>query len=291
MSDYIIKQHQEEFIEDQFKVGSEVVKDWKYFGQTPVEQLKQIYSREDFDPETRLYCFKDDKLVGFLTANINETEEEKFGFLRLPYVLPEHKKAEDLLFDTIVNVFNKKGIKKIKADASEHWGNTLELVKRWNFNETEESFMVYLAEIKEVKVDKDDKIEVHAFDYEKDVEPMVEIFKKEFGYTEETAKQNFETIKNSDAIIAHLVVRKNDGIIGRALSYHTDDPKIAINGYMYGDDEVKKALIAIIFEKCKEKNVESVQMFFNARNKNLIPTYEKFGFKLDGKGITFEKEI
>ncbi len=291
MSEYTIKQYQEEFIEDQFKVGSEVVKDWKYFGQTPVEQLKEAYSRDDFDPETRLYCFKDDQLVGFLTAAINETEEERFGFLRLPFVLDDHKDAENLLFNEIIEVFKKKSIKRIRAQASEHWGNALELVERWNFEKKEDSFSVYIANLKDTKIDKDDTLEVQSFDYEKDVEPMVEIFKKEYGYTEEAAKQNFETIKNFDKVIAHLIVRKDDNIIGRALSYLTDDSKLAINGYMYGEDEVKKALFAVIVEKCKEKDVEKLQMFFNPQTKDLIPTYEKFGFKLDGKGTTFEKEI
>ena len=291
MSNYVIKQYQEEFIEDQFKVGSEVVKDWKYFGQTPVEQLKQAYTREDFDPETRLYCFKDEKLVGFLTAAVTETEEERFGFLRLPFVLPEHKDAEELLFNEITEVFKKKDIKKIRADASNHWGNTLELVKKWNFEKKVDSFYIYLADVKDLSIEKDDKIEVLPFDYEKDVEPMVEIFMKKYGYTEEAAKQNFETIKNFDGVIAHLIVRKDDKIVGRALAYLTDDPKLAINGYIFGEEEVKKTLLAEIVEKSKEKEVEKLQMFFNHQTKNIIPTYEKYGFKLDGKGTTFEKEI
>ena len=291
MSDYVIKQYQEEFIEDQFKVGSEVVKDWKFFGQTSVEELKQAYSRENFDPETRLYCFKDEKLVGFLTAAVNETEEERFGFLRLPFVLPENKDAEELLFNGIVEVFKKKGIKNIRAQASEHWGNTLELVKKWNFEKKEENFYVYSANLKEIALDKNDKIEVRSFDYEKDVESMVEIFKEKYGYTEEAAKQNFETIKNFDRVIAHLIVQKDENIVGRALAYLTDDSRLAINGYMFGDDNIKKALLAEIIEKCKEKNVEKLQMFFNLPNEQLIPTYEKLGFKLDGKGTTFEKKI
>ncbi|MFW9851619.1 MAG: hypothetical protein ACFFDS_01605 [Candidatus Thorarchaeota archaeon] len=291
MSDYVIKQYQEEFIEDQFKVGSEVVKDWKFFGQTSVEELKQSYSQEDFDPETRLYCFKDEKLVGFLTAAVNETEEERFGFLRLPFVLPEHKDAEELLFNEIVEVFKKKGIKKIRAQASNLWGNSLELVKKWNFDKKDENFYVYIADLKEVAVDKNDKIEIRSFDYEKDVEPMVEIFKEKYGYTEEAAKQNFETIKNFDRVIAHLIVQKDENIVGRALAYLTDDPKLAINGFMFGDDDVKKAMLSEIIEKSKEKEVEKLQMFFNLPNKQLIPAYEKLGFKLDGKGINFEKEI
>ena len=292
MSDYVIKQYEEGFIEEQVKVGNIAVQNWKYFGQTPAEQLKEVYSREDFDPETRLYCFKDEKMVGFLTARVVENEDDKFGFLRLPFALPDHEEVSELLFNKIVEVFKNKDISNIRADAAEPWGNTLDLVKKWNFKEREVNFYTYELDMKDLKdFGVDETIEVADFDYDRDLEQMVEIFMKEFGYNEDAAKRNFETIKAFDGVIAHLVVRDNDKISGRALAYLTDDPKLAINGYIYGEGETQKALQKAVFEKTKEKGVERMQMFFNALNEGIIPTYEQFGFKLACKGITFEKDI
>ena len=292
MSDYVIKKYEEGFIEEQVKVGTEAIKDWQYFGQTQAEQLKEVYSRDDFDPETRLYCFKNDKMVGFLTARIVERDEGNFGFLRLPFVLPEHEEVTELLFNEIVEVFKKKGITNIRAEGADAWGNTLDLIKKWDFKEKEVSFYTYELELKDVKdFEVDQTIEVVDFDYDKDVEQMVGIFMNEFGYTEEQAKQNFETIKGFDGVIAHLIVKEEDKIKGRALAYLTDDPKLAINGYMYGEASIQKALQKAVFKKSKEKEVERMQMFFNPRNEAIIPTYEEFGFKLGCKGIVFEKDI
>ncbi|NHJ32845.1 MAG: hypothetical protein FK732_08280, partial [Asgard group archaeon] len=69
MPKYEIKSYQEEFLEAQEKVGTEATKEWQAFGQTPAAQLKQIYSQEGFDPETKLYAFKGDEMVGFLTSS------------------------------------------------------------------------------------------------------------------------------------------------------------------------------------------------------------------------------
>jgi len=291
MTDYVIKSYEEGFIEKQAEVGTEVVKEWSFFGQSSAEQLKQAYSRDDFDPETRLYCFKGNKLVGFLTAAINKNEEEKFAFLRLPFILPRHEEVEDLLFNEIVEVLKKKDIKILRAEASDKWGNTLDMIKKWDFEKKEVSFYALSANLNEVALEVDEALEVLPFDYEKDVEPMVEIFIKEYGYPEEAARQNFENIRTFDQVIAHLIVRKDDKLVGRALAYHTDDPKVAVNGMIHGDDDTKKALQAVIFEKSKESNVESMNMLFGSQNKNLIPTYEQFGFKKVGKGVLFEREI
>ena len=49
---------------------------WIGYGQTPVDRLKENYARENFDPETRLYCFKGDEMVGYIGANVVDVEDE-----------------------------------------------------------------------------------------------------------------------------------------------------------------------------------------------------------------------
>lgn len=292
MSEYTIKQYQKEFIEDQFKVGSEVVKDWKYFFQTSVEQLKQTYSREDFDPETRLYCFKDDKMVGFLTARVVEGEEPKFGFLRLPFVLPKYEEVAELLFNEILEVFKKKGVNNIKTIATDFWGNTLDLIKRWNFNEKDASFYLYELDMKNIPdFEIDETIEIEDFNYETDLDQIIKIFIEQYNYTEEQAIRNFEAFRNNANVYAHLVVKEKNEIKGRALAYFTEDPKVAINGYIYGESKIREMLQREIFRKSKEKKVEKLQMTFNRQNVDKIQLYEEFGFKLLKKIMLFEKDI
>ena len=96
MSDYVIKHYHEGFEVDQEKIGTEVAKAFVSPHQTPAERLKEVYTQEDFDPETRLYAFKDKKMVGFLTARVLDEEEDgvKIASLTPPSVLPGHEEAE-----------------------------------------------------------------------------------------------------------------------------------------------------------------------------------------------------
>ena len=101
MSKYEIKSYQEAFLEAQEKVGTEATKDWRGFGQTPAAQLKQAYSREGFDPETKLYAFKGDELVAFLTSSIIPESDDgiKRANLEFALCLPGHEECSDLLFE------------------------------------------------------------------------------------------------------------------------------------------------------------------------------------------------
>ena len=75
MSEYIIKSYKEGFEEEQEEVGVKVAQDWINAHQTPADRLKEVYSQPEFDPETRHYCFKGDKMVGFLTSKVLKEEE------------------------------------------------------------------------------------------------------------------------------------------------------------------------------------------------------------------------
>ncbi|MDH5646334.1 MAG: hypothetical protein OEZ01_10020, partial [Candidatus Heimdallarchaeota archaeon] len=77
------------YIESQVELGKNVTKNWKTFTQTSSEQLKRSYTNENFDPETRLYAFKDNQLVGFLTSSVNK-QTGTAGF-RFPLVAEGHE--------------------------------------------------------------------------------------------------------------------------------------------------------------------------------------------------------
>ena len=51
-------------------MSSKVIEDWVWPYQYNLEFLKKLYSSPDFDPETALFCFKDDEMVGFISARI-----------------------------------------------------------------------------------------------------------------------------------------------------------------------------------------------------------------------------
>ena len=72
MTDYVIKTYDESFLEKQVEIGTHFAKKWLTFTQSNAEKLKQIYSQDNFDSDTRLYCFKDKEMVGYIGATISD---------------------------------------------------------------------------------------------------------------------------------------------------------------------------------------------------------------------------
>jgi hypothetical protein len=78
--------YKEEFLERQVKLVNSVTKGWD-FGYPNVEQLKEVYSRENFTPETRHYYFEGDDLVGFIASAVENKEGDiQYGSIQMPFV-------------------------------------------------------------------------------------------------------------------------------------------------------------------------------------------------------------
>jgi len=297
---YILKNYQEEFLDAQEKVGKEATKTWKAFGQTPTAQLKQIYSQPDFDPETRHYCFKDDKLVGFLTSNIlEEPEKPKRATLEFPIVLPGHEAAEDLLFERAIKVLQTKGVTVVRTRVSEVWGKTKEFAERWGYTPVELLGMLYSIELATVSIQETPELaEIANYDHERDFEQMIEIFIREFGMTPEQARNNFESLaKAGDQVAAHFVIRKEGEIIGRALALRQeDDPTQAYTATFYvTKDQQRKLFLTKILKTCKEKGIEKLDTSIYGDllplKDQLVELYESLGFSYVATISYYEKEI
>jgi N-acetylglutamate synthase-like GNAT family acetyltransferase len=292
---YKIRSYQEEFLDAQERIGREVTQNWKSFAQTPADQLKQVYSQPDFDAETRLYCFKNGELVGFLTSKV---EEKGKASLEFPLVLPGHKEAEQLLFEEVLNVLRKKGVKTVQTRVSEGWGKTVNMAQIWGYTFAEELAITYAINIDTRDIKKMSGLEeITNYDHDKDFEQMVDIFVKNFHMTPEQARTNFETLESAgDKIAAHLVIRKEGKIIGRALALRHDDPALAYMGAVYVTEEnQRKLLLTRILTICKEKGITKLDGVISRDlfhlKEQLITMYELLGFTRMSTISFYEKEI
>lgn len=293
---YTIKSYQEEVLDAQERVGKEVTKNWKSFAQTPVDQLKQAYSQPDFDPETRHYCFVNGELVGFLTSKVEE--DGKKASLEFPLVLPGHEEAESLLFEKALDVLRKKGVKTVQTRVSEGWGKTVEMAKKWGYTFVEELAIMYSMPVSTAQIkDIPGLEEITNYEHEKDFEQMVDIFVKDFNMTPEHARTNFETLENAgDKVVAHLVMRKDGTIIGRALALRHHDPTKAFTGAIYVTEEnQRKLLLTKILTICKEKGMKTLDTMISRdllpQKDQLITLYESLGFTRTGTLSSYEIEI
>ena len=293
MSDYKIERYKVDYIEDQVKIGKEASKDWNYYGQTDVEGLTQAYSQETFDPDTRLYCFKENKMVSFVTAQILPVGEDniKAASIRYPLGLPCHEETFDLLLNEIIKVLKEKDIQVIRANITDTWGNFPQKAMDYGFERT-----AITGKILEISVDKLEIVEgsqeVKPYNKETDLEELKEIFVRDLNMTEEQAEQNFELIDTHEGVIAHLVLRDEGKIVARTYMANTQEEDRKQLGYIYSTDQkYQKILLSKVAEICKEKNAKRILV---ALYGNLLPTLEIFqqlGFELQATSESFEKKL
>ncbi|MGC1120400.1 MAG: hypothetical protein WBA22_04835 [Candidatus Methanofastidiosia archaeon] len=297
---YTIKSYQEEVVEDQEKVGREVTKNWKSFEQSNADRLRQVYSAPDFDSETRFYCFKKDKLVGFLTSNvIREGEKPRKANLEFPLVLPGHEEAESLLVEKALDILREKGVEIVRTRVSKAWGKTFDMAKKWGYTFAEGQAVAYSADLAGVPVPESPGLDnVVDYDHKKDCEQMVDIFVRHYGMTPEQAQANFDALANAgDQVISHVVIRKNGQITGRAMALrYENDPNHGHTGALFVIDEKQRPLLlARILKDCKAKGVETLDAAIFGdmlKNKDAISSmYESLGFVQIATISYYEKKI
>ncbi|MHA1347365.1 MAG: hypothetical protein ACTSVO_10435 [Candidatus Heimdallarchaeaceae archaeon] len=230
MSGYELKYFHKGFEDDQERIGKEVAKTWIYAHQTTAERLRALYSKPDFDPETRLYSFKEGKMVGFLTAKIIEPKEDgkRRANLVFPSVLSGHEEAVGLLFEKAIAVLREKNVEIVETLASPLCGEQIELAQQYSFTHKEDlDNIVYIQKVK--KLENGIKVtNVRNFDSSKDLDKWLSIVKKLDNRNDEQLERIKGEIKDEN-VIAHLVIEDNDEIVGTVLVFRNPIKKESAN--------------------------------------------------------------
>ena len=94
--EYELKHYSESYLEKQFEIGNYHLSTWLGGQQSPLERLREVYSQDGFDPETRFYALSQGEVVGFLPSNIAAGQtEEKSANLEFPLIAPGHDDVEE----------------------------------------------------------------------------------------------------------------------------------------------------------------------------------------------------
>ncbi|MCY3414167.1 MAG: hypothetical protein INQ03_21155 [Candidatus Heimdallarchaeota archaeon] len=119
--------YKEDYLEDQIQLVTKVTKDWFGFGYpNSAEQLKEVYSRETFTPDTRHYLYDNDKLVGFIASAVENKEGEiQYGSIQYPFVDAgndeERLKLEQKLLKKATETLKEKGVNIIRSTFNDDW--------------------------------------------------------------------------------------------------------------------------------------------------------------------------
>ena len=268
MSEYVIKHYQEGYEVEQERIGKEVAMSFVFPHQTPADRLKQIYTAEGFDPETRLYAFKEDRMVGFLTSQIlpKEDDEPIKASLTLPIVLEDHKKAIDLLFNKAFEVLKSKGVKKVTTNVGAYYNIPEENVKKLGYEFLREHSVVYKINVN----DLDDTIstdQIRNYNEESDEKRSVEFLAESAGQSKEWAQGLYTWLKGPGkiALLGNFIIEEDNEFVAQALLLRNRlDMKLAqLTFILIKDEKHMKPLFAKIAKVCKENNYEQIIRLLN----------------------------
>lgn len=286
---YIIRSYEESFVEKQAEIGRVATDSWIGYNMASADAIRNTYSQENFDPDTRLYAFKDDEMVGFLTGHIFDNPEGvKEANYRFPILKAEHEEAAKPLIDRSFEVLKAKGVTKIRTSVKADWGNFKQYAEDYGFKYERVATTFALLKVSDLKLpEENSEFEIEELDLEKHESALINIFQTGFGLDEEAAKNNFELIKSFDQnlIVTHSAVFKDGEIVARALLYLPNlGSEEAFLGNIYAPEGEEEKYYDVFMKHLVEASSEKGVSVINKPilgDKLKVHNYEKYGFAFD----------
>ncbi|MHA2250511.1 MAG: hypothetical protein ACXAD7_09115 [Candidatus Kariarchaeaceae archaeon] len=296
---YSIKTYQKGFIADQARIGIEVAKQFLLPTQSAAEDLERTYAKDDFDPETRLYCFKGDEMVGFLTSQIvdTDTNEPQKAKLTFPSVLPRHEKVLDLLFEEGIKILKQRGVKVVESMVSNLYGYRSALALKWNYKHLEDIAIAYRLKPKDARI-KEVSTKMQTFDSENDLDNWIDLIMREYGDTKEEALEYYNSriqpLLDLDLTVAYLIAKEENRFVamGIAARNHINPTVVHIEG-LCGPHDLRLEIGSELIRICQEyDDIEDIHIEFDpAIDENLLASFTSMGFRFAGTISWFEKVI
>ncbi|MHA2276782.1 MAG: hypothetical protein ACXAC2_13500, partial [Candidatus Kariarchaeaceae archaeon] len=298
-----IKNYSEDYLEQQYEIGNSVLSKWPGAGQTSVENLKQAYSRENFDPELKFYAFKDNEMVGFCTSaqipNLPKGEEKK-AFLEFPIVKEGYEDAAELLYSTALDTLRNKGYKAVRTRAGDDWTGTHEQVKKYGYEFHSDLFKRASFNPTEIDVSNlPQPGEISQLDFDKHTDQLIELVKNEYGVNDDQAKGAVDNLINlKDQTISHEIILDEDKIVGRLLVYRptpdTADKVDFTRAIAVGEksQEYRERLMRSAITKLKQNpEINRARVYLNGNIMDQEDLYSSLNLKFETPLSFYEKVL
>lgn len=300
---YTIKNYSEDYLEQQYELGNSVLSKWPGAGQSSVDNLKQAYSGENFDPEMKFYAFNGEELVGFCTAAPvqNQPEgEEKKAFMEFPIVKEGHENAFEQLFDATINKLSSKGYKAVRARGGDDWTGTTEWVEKYGYKY--HSVLFKRATFKPNEIDLSsfpEPGEISQLDFDKHTDQLIDLVKNEYGVNDDQAKAAVDNLVNlKDQTLSHEIILEDTKIIGRLLVYYPNledkETVVFTRAIVVGDkaDELRDRLMrSAITRLQRNEEITKAQIFLNGNIIDREDLYASLNVEFEAPLSFYEKEI
>jgi hypothetical protein len=285
-----LRNHKEEYLDDQVRLGYEATKDWVSTGQIPLSIIKRMYeSNENFTPETRHYAFKDDKMVGYVISAVDrEIEGIKEASMQFPKIPSKDKEIEKMLMEKTLSVLKEKGanILRTRVELNSKIRDQMEsFVKDYGFEfEYNNEYRRALIELDKFDVENfQSKLPIEEYDHKNNPKELDE-FLKEINVHDSFIKYFFGT-NDKERYTTHLVIRKDGKIIahGAAIVAPQENDFCIINHVKVKNKSMKKEfddLFKSLLKIIKKRKASVNQLYVPYEIEGTKELYKKYGIEL-----------
>ncbi len=86
------------------------------------KELKELYSGDNFTPETRYYAFFKGELIGFIPSAVEEKVDDiQYGSIHFPFIKEGFEEVEEELFEKTLAVLKSKNVDVIYTYIRDDW--------------------------------------------------------------------------------------------------------------------------------------------------------------------------
>jgi len=279
MTEYSIRTFQAGFEAEQARIGREVAVQWVWPFAYDQEDLLKIHSQPDFDPDTHLYCFQDDEMVGYQTSNLMSGEGQTTASLDFPRLLPGHDQAAMILLEKALETLRNKGVSKVVGRVSSMIPDEVTWAEKAGFAIKEWGYKVYYAySTSQGKLDVQDDL-VEEINPETDLEACATLASHWYKQPVDWCLKQLQEW-HQYGVIAHLGIRSSGKWVASCMTArNVIRPTTAANYYIYTPDEsLLQPLISRVINHCVENKVENLIADLIHDHRRFESVYQQLGF-------------
>ncbi len=282
MPEYVLKEYQQGFEQDQVRIGRHVAGNWIWPYAYDLEDLLEVHARPDFDPETRHYCFLGDEMVGYMFSIVPPSGEGEAATATLdfPRLMPGHEQAAELLMDRALETLRRKGVSRVVGRVTTMCPGDIQLAERTGFSIRDWGYKVYYSyEMAWGKLDLPGN-PAGEIDPEQDLDACAQLASRWYKRPPDWCRALLAEW-HSAGIITHVGVREGEEWIASCMAApNTVRASTAAIYYIYAPDEHSLIpMLVRVVSQCVDYGVENVIADLIHEHRQYELVYQSLGFK------------
>jgi hypothetical protein len=300
MPQYKIERHKQGIEPARVQLDVQATRDWIWAYAYDLDDLQRIHAQPDFDPDTHLYCYQGDEMVGYVDANVFPPDKDGTmrAWLEYPRALPDHHQALPLLLEHSLRVLQDKGVDLVETRCATMWPGSFELVESLGFQEHAEHkrgykvYYVYDLGQGTLEIPTDG---VFDFDLERDLAGAAELATHWYKRPASWCRDMLVEMEHRWPLIAHLVMREGDKVVAAcnfAPNFVKSDGEPAAIYYIYVPDaQHLRPLVAKAIERCTQAGRKRLLVDLIHKHRGYEADYRELGFTWAAEWARYEKRL